>query len=265
MKGVSKTIGPVVGFVIILALALLGSSCASVDRTVNAPPMIEGAHFTGNKACADCHTNYARAFSSTAHSRLAAKDGKIEGMAGCESCHGPGSKHIAVGGGKGKFIANPGKEPAVCLNCHLEIQAQFNLPHHHPVPEGRMNCVQCHDPHGRETFKAPGGLAMARLNQTCSECHRDQARSHVFEHEAMREGCTVCHTMHGSINPKMLVQRDMNLCIKCHAQVAAPGALGSVIFIGRTPHNDRISQSTCWAAGCHSAVHGSNANSHLRY
>ncbi len=249
------------------SLAFSGSSCARVQRTLQAPgPLIEGATYTGNQSCSDCHTNYTRAFATSAHARLQAPEGKFHGMAGCESCHGPGSKHIQAGGGRGKFIVNPGKDPAACLNCHVEVSAEFRLPHRHPVLEGKMNCAQCHDPHGPDIMKpAGGGLAMARLNQSCAQCHREQTKTHVFEHEAMREGCTACHAVHGSVNPKMLVQRDANLCLKCHAQVSGSGVFSRFIFIGRIPHDGFLQQGTCWSAGCHSAVHGSNISSQMRY
>ena len=86
-----------------------------------------------------------------------------------------------------------------------------------------MSCVQCHDPHGGDILKPKGGLAMARQNESCAQCHREQTRPFVFEHEALREGCAVCHNPHGSINEKMLVESDPNLCLRCHAQVQAPG------------------------------------------
>ena len=88
-----------------------------------------------------------------------------------------------------------------------------------------MNCVQCHDPHGEDIFKPEGGLAMARQNETCAQCHREQTRPFVFEHPALREGCTTCHNPHGSINRMMLTQADNNLCFRCHAQAQEPGAV----------------------------------------
>ena len=103
---------------------------------------------------------------------------------------------------------------------------------------------------------------MARLNQTCAQCHRDQTRPFVYEHEAMREGCTVCHSVHGSVSAKMLVQRDANLCLKCHAQVANSA---SALFIGKMHHDQLIKLGTCWSAGCHNAIHGSNINTHMLY
>jgi DmsE family decaheme c-type cytochrome len=154
---------------------------------------------------------------------------------------------------------NPGKDPAACFNCHLQTHAEFNLPQHHPVLEGRMNCVQCHDPHGADIMKPARGLAMARLNESCAPCHREQTRPFVYEHEALREGCAVCHQPHGSINAKMLVERDANLCLRCHAQVQGPGAAGE-IFIGKVKHRDFVRMGGCWSTGCHTAVHGSNIN-----
>src|SRR5947208_3182209 len=214
-------------FVSAVALALVGlsvvlfSSCSTLDRTIVEPPRIEGAHFVGNKVCAECHSNITRVFPASPHARFYKDDLNWAATAGCESCHGAGSEHVRVGGGRGKFIVNPGKDPATCFQCHLEVHAEFNLPQHHPVIEKRMNCVQCHDPHGGDIMKPRGGLAMARLNESCASCHREQARPFVFEHAAMREGCTTCHNPHGSINAKMLVARDVRpifekSCFRCH-------------------------------------------------
>ncbi|HIG28871.1 MAG TPA: hypothetical protein EYQ50_14180 [Verrucomicrobiales bacterium] len=185
---------------------------------------------------------------------------------GCESCHGAGSKHVEVGGGWGRHIVNPKKNPEACLECHLGVEGEFHMPERHPVLEGIMNCAQCHDPHGGDIFKPSGGLAMARHNQMCAECHREQARTFVYEHEALREGCTTCHKPHGSINSKMLIEADANLCLKCHAQIAGarfspPGE----IFIGQANHTGRLMQGACWTSGCHTAVHGSNVSPQLRY
>jgi len=106
---------------------------------------------------------------------------------------------------------------------------------------------------------------MARLNETCAPCHRAQTRPFVFEHSALHEGCTVCHSSHGSVNAKMLVQRDANLCLRCHAQSAGPGAGGNQLYIGNVNHTAYVRLGTCWSSGCHTAVHGSNVDIRLRY
>jgi len=241
--------------VTVLLAALCINSCSTMPRTIFVPPEVPGANYVGNQACFECHTNYVRVFPASPHARIHIPGATNAGQSGCESCHGPGSKHIGVGGGRGQFIVNPGTDATACFNCHLETHAEFNLPQRHPVVEGKMNCVQCHDPHGADILKPAGGLAMARLNQSCAQCHRDQARPFVFEHEALREGCTVCHSPHGSINSKLLVERDNNLCLKCHAQ--QQGTSGQ-FFIGKFDHTTYLKWGGCWSAGCHTAVHGSN-------
>ena len=244
--------------------AALLSSCSTVTRTVSAPPPVEGAEFVGNKACADCHTNQVRTFAASPHGRMHADTLRLAGETGCESCHGPGSKHIAAGGER-QFIVNPGRDATTCFNCHLQTHAEFNLPHHHPLIEGKLNCVQCHDPHGTDIHKRRGSLAMARQNESCAACHREQTKRVIFEHEAMREGCATCHNPHGSVNAKLLTQRDVNLCLRCHAQVQGVGVPPGRVFIGSTDHTDYMRRSTCWAAGCHTALHGSNVDPKLRY
>ena len=257
---------PLAGLGIALTALLLAvaNSCSTTPHTVLVPPEMPGASFVGNSACFYCHSNYIRQFAASPHARVHFTGAGMSDQSGCESCHGPGSKHIAGGGGRGKFIVNPGRDAAACFRCHLETQAEFHLPHHHMVLEGRMNCGQCHDPHGSDIFKPAGGLAMAQLNENCAKCHREQTRPFVFEHEALREGCIVCHSPHGSVNRKLLVESDQNLCLKCHAQVQAAGTSGE-IYIGKVPHSTLVQQGTCWSGGCHSSIHGSNVSPLMRY
>ena len=245
-------------------ISLGSTSCGTTTKVaIVRPPEIEGATFAGNDACADCHTPIVDVFPSSPHARFHMDDQESIGSSGCESCHGPGSLHIKAGGGKGIFIHNPGDDSAACMECHQEIHAKFNLHNHHPVLEDLMNCVDCHDPHGRDMSKPFGGLAFARLNQSCAECHQEQARTFVFEHEAMREGCTECHDPHGSVNSKMLIQRDSNLCLKCHSQIQFPGS--GDIFIGKAPHSFSMQAGSCWTAGCHTQVHGSMVDPKMRF
>ena len=240
-------------------------SCAHLETTVVAPLDIPGAVYVGNQRCVDCHTNYVRRFPSSAHGRLQVEGARLEGLTGCESCHGPGSKHVEAGGGRGRFILNPGREPEACFRCHLETRTEFHLPQRHPVVEGRMNCVQCHDPHGLDIFKPSSGLFKSGPDETCATCHRTQSRPTTFPHEALREGCTLCHSPHGSINAKLLVQPDLNLCLRCHAQVQGPGVPPGQFVIGAINHTTFLSRGSCWASGCHTAVHGSDINAHLLY
>jgi predicted CXXCH cytochrome family protein len=256
----SKTAITIAGIVIAAVVTSI-ISCATGDRVVVPPAVIQGANFVGIETCALCHENITRGFKYTDHGRIriVGEPPRVEGQ-GCEACHGAGSLHMEAGGGRGTYIINPGKNPETCFECHKETKALFRLQYRHPVREGRMGCTSCHDPHGQDIYN-PKGMFVGRENETCAQCHREQARPRVFEHEALRDGCTSCHNVHGSINNKMLTERDNNLCLKCHAQIASPGT----VVIGDFAHTTRVLQGTCWSADCHTAVHGSDINAHLRY
>lgn len=235
-----------------------------------APPSIPGAEFVGTEACDACHSEIVRDFRTSTHARLQAK-GENAKMMGCEGCHGPGSKHVEAGGGRGTIV-NPHRDPEACFQCHLEVRAKFQLPHRHPVLEGKMSCSDCHNPHRGMAFKGGetnlpvavkgGGTRLLDENQACTQCHTAQRGPFVFEHGAVRQGCITCHSPHGSANQRMLTERNANLCFKCHFQEQK---LDGKIYIGDSDHTNRLPQGTCWSAGCHEAVHGSNVNGHFRY
>jgi predicted CXXCH cytochrome family protein len=252
-------------------------SCTTVHRTVVQLPDVPGANYIGSEQCDTCHDEIYKDFVTADHARLMAR-GTNALDAGCESCHGPCSTHSDSGGdvkppytftagretrssyGARLTTEPPRSEETVCYSCHADVRAQFELPDHHPVPEGRMTCTDCHDPHKGSIFKG-GGTSLLSENEMCLRCHQEQQGPYVFEHEALREGCTTCHNPHGSINTKLLTERDSNLCLKCHFQQVS----GGEILIGGSDHTLRLQQGTCWTSGCHEAVHGSRVNPSLRF
>jgi predicted CXXCH cytochrome family protein len=242
--------------------ALILISCATGGRAIMAPVSIPGAEFVGTSECATCHEEIVRDFKTADHAKLMAKGGNSIDM-GCESCHGAGSKHVEAGGGPGTII-NPDKNPDTCFQCHLDTKAQFSMPFAHQVLNGKMSCSDCHDPHKGSAHKG-GGTSLARANDTCTECHTAQRGPFVFEHDAVREGCTSCHSPHGSTNQKMLTERNSNLCLKCHFQQQVPADPAGAITIADRNHSGNMGSRTCWAAGCHEQIHGSNTGRHLRH
>jgi predicted CXXCH cytochrome family protein len=265
----------VIAGTIILLLAVI--SCRTVNRAVVVLPDVPGAKYIGSKECELCHEEIYKTFVTADHAKLIT-EGPNALSAGCESCHGPASLHSDTAGevkppysfSSGRPLASSlgarlSAEPAratetVCFQCHSDVRGQFNLPSHHPVPEGKMSCTECHSPHKGIAHKG-GSTRLLVQEENCLQCHPSQRGPHVFEHEAMREGCTACHSPHGAVNTKMLMVRDSNLCLKCHFQQVQ----GGVIKIGGSDHTLRIQQGTCWTAGCHEAVHGSRVNSSLRF
>ncbi|MGO8764979.1 MAG: cytochrome c3 family protein [Limisphaerales bacterium] len=264
----------ITGATVLLTAAI---SCTTVDRTAVVLPDVPGATYVGSDQCDTCHDDIYKNFVTADHARLMAQ-GNNALNAGCESCHGPCSTHMNSGGdtlppysftaGRGSRSSYgarltdvpPRSEETVCYQCHADVRAQFELPTHHPVPEGRMTCTDCHDPHTGSIFKG-GGTALLSENDMCLRCHQAERGPFVFEHQALREGCTTCHNPHGSINAKLLVDRDSNLCLRCHFEQYT----GTQILIGDSDHTLRLQQGTCWTAGCHEAVHGSRVNPSLRF
>jgi predicted CXXCH cytochrome family protein len=261
----------------VCALALAVISCQSVHRSVVVLPDVPGAKYIGAKECEQCHEQLYRDFQTADHARLVAQ-GPNALSAGCEACHGPCSVHSDSGGEtKPPFAFTAGRstgnsfgarEPVppaksvdnLCFQCHTDIRGKFSLPYHHPVPEGKLSCVDCHPPHKGSVF-AGGGTSLVSETESCFRCHPSQRGPYAFEHEALREGCTACHTVHGSVNAKMLTERDSNLCLKCHFQQVSGGRL----LIGGSDHSRRVQQGTCWTGGCHEAVHGSRVSQSLRF
>ncbi len=214
------------------------------------------AEYVGTETCAACHVKEYKEFQQSTHARIAIPGGAM--AQGCETCHGPGSLHAEAGGGKGVGgLINPRKDPSTCFECHTDKRAQFHLPYHHPVLEGKMSCADCHNAHG-EDVRPWSATTLADVNDACFKCHKDQRGPFVWEHEALREGCASCHQVHGSINQKMLLARDNNLCLRCHTQVNFP-------TIGNSSHSTRFLEGSCFSASCHTAPHGSNFDDHLRY
>lgn len=237
-------------------------SCVVSSRPMLAPPQIAGASLVGSQACTKCHTNIARGFHDATHAGLTVKaeDGTVRNVS-CESCHGGGSLHVKAG--TRQTILNPKIAPDTCLQCHPNTRAEFSLPHTHPVLAGKIACTQCHDPHQGEAHAAGGARSLqAQANATCAKCHPAQTGHFTFQHEALREGCVSCHSPHGSVNDKMLKARGTSLCYQCHFQ---PQSSGVQITHGGVNHSQNVIRGTCWTAGCHEAIHGSNVNSNLRY
>lgn len=241
------------------AWALAVISCTTASRTLVVPPHVPDAEFVGSAECAQCHGGIATKFVGATHAKLAVESAHAKEI-GCEACHGPGSVH-AQEGGTLFTIVNPGRTPETCFSCHLDKRGEFALPNAHPVHSGDMSCSDCHDPHeGPAT--GGGGIQLASVTDTCLKCHSAQRGPFVFEHEASREGCTVCHNPHGSVNAKMLRSRNQTLCLQCHFQEQR---VNNQIWIGGRDHSAFLSRGTCWSAGCHEAVHGSHVNSSLRF
>jgi len=247
---------------VLVFLGGVGLSKSANASEVSLQELLKKAKYVGTETCATCHDKEYKEFKLSTHARIS-NDKGTEGTAqGCEMCHGPGSIHVDAGGGKGIGIINPKKNPDTCFSCHMDKKMEFRLPYHHPVLEGKMSCVDCHDAHG-DNVRPGSATSIEGVNGVCFKCHKEQQGPFVFEHAALRDGCVSCHKVHGSINDKMLNIRDANLCLRCHIQTNFP-TIGGGSHAGNAL-SGRLSEGTCFSGGCHTAVHGSNFDAHLRY
>lgn len=139
-------------------------------------------------------------------------------------------------------------EANLCASCHQREVNEFRRSFHHPVPEGRMTCSDCHSLHpGKNQASKTAGRTGARTGQeACVKCHADKAGPFVYSHDPVSgnsgEGCAECHRPHGSGAPKMLTALSRGLCNQCHSDKAVTHYPGQ----------------TCWSSLCHAGLHGSN-------
>ena len=93
-------------------------------------------HYAGQSACFDCHQDIEEMKKLNKHSLIR-----------CETCHGPGAKHIESS--EASDIVKPaGRE--FCGKCHMKNAGkqkdaihQINLEEHNI----NKNCTECHNPH----------------------------------------------------------------------------------------------------------------------
>lgn len=196
-----------------------------------------GEHWRNDIGCTDCHSSH----SPTTGKNVAASITFV----GPANAQKPGFANL-------KLLKV--SDPQLCLQCHSEVKHQFQMPFHHKVFEGAMRCVDCHNPHGgfelKQTRLATGADA------ACIKCHADKQGPFVYEHAPVKtEGCTACHTPHGSANPRLLItSRVGQLCLTCHSAAHGVGAEEPA----GPQHNQNAQYANC--TNCHIKIHGSRTS-----
>jgi DmsE family decaheme c-type cytochrome len=201
------------------------------------------ATYVGNEVCQACHATQFEKFSGTMMGKIFLYNARNETeKRACENCHGPGSNHVAAGGGKGvgglvTFRKNSGESAKVqnepCLGCHQRgIQTYWEASPH----AGRgIACVNCHTLMQKTSDryqlakvddKTPFFNRRAEI-EVCGQCHLQRnAQLMRSSHMPLREGkmtCTSCHNPHGTPNPAQLKQTSINEnCYTCHTERRGP-------------------------------------------
>ncbi|MBK9130584.1 MAG: DmsE family decaheme c-type cytochrome [Gammaproteobacteria bacterium] len=191
-----------------------------------------------SQACLGCHEQAERL-----HWR-----GSTHEMSGvtCTSCH-------KIHG------ESPVPTMEICLDCHKSQRAKLQRTAHMPLREGKVTCMNCHNPHGGP---GPALLRTGSVNETCYQCHAEKRGPNIFEHPPVRENCANCHDPHGSNNPRLLKKRLPYLCQECHSVRQHVGTL----YNGEDLDNPNVRQLRGKACtNCHSRIHGSNHPAGARF
>jgi DmsE family decaheme c-type cytochrome len=217
------------GAVFLLALAInaapptLAAAPPEAGQTPQSPP----AQFVGSDTCLACHAEMDKGLIGTAHGN-AAHPRSPAAAQGCESCHGPGERHVedpTVETSIHKFTRMAPRDVSeTCLSCHTKSS--------HGLWEGsahdtrNLSCVTCHSVHTPQSPRAQ--LKTATEIETCANCHRAQVlKVKRISHMPLTEGkmqCSSCHNPHGSVNVKLLrVGNWINeSCVSCHTEKRGP-------------------------------------------
>lgn len=237
------------GLHLLIAVAAAGVvGIASQVRTSDgARPQGPPATLVGQETCATCHADLAAQYARSAHGHLAPFEQRGQ-PGGCESCHGPGSRHAQSGDPadirsfKDDVV---GREASrTCFTCHQMDQGMHWPGSTHDSSE--VGCTNCHVVHqSREvapglmpveggvprhtTAPAARGSLAKREPDLCFGCHQEKrAKFWSTSHHPVREGymrCSDCHQVHGTGQENTLLkssERPNDVCLTCHASKQGP-------------------------------------------
>jgi len=228
---------------------------APVDRSFKGENAVAAAE--ASESCMSCHQKGVK-------QALWAGSAHPQADVACSGCH-----KVHVNNDRALAKAT---QAEVCYACHKDQRIKANLPSRHPVPEGKMTCTDCHNPHGSA---GPKLVRRDSVNDTCFTCHAEKRGPFVHQHQPVTEDCGICHNPHGSAIGGMLKARAPLLCNQCHTPHIA-GGVGAVggqrgVFPPPGPGqsgpavnglSSGINTVNIWQGrscmNCHTQVHGSN-------
>ncbi len=214
----------------ILGLVAVGS-LLFLPSAEAAAPAVAGATYVGSEACKGCHEDQFKKLDATLHGRVLGERGRTTLQKhNCESCHGPGSKHIEdqanpafnVRFGK-KSTQSTAEQNAVCLQCHEKGKRLFWQGSQHDSRD--VSCTTCHSVKSPQS--ARGQLSSPDQLSLCKQCHAVSVAQQLnWSHMPIREGklqCSSCHNVHGTITEKLIPENSINEnCYRCHTDKRGP-------------------------------------------
>src|ERR1051326_78410 len=157
--------------------------------------------FVGSNACKTCHADLWLNFYKNPHFKSLASGKEPPERTGCESCHGPGQKHVEARGGRTTipraFSLMPPKQALeTCLDCHARDLSRSNIRRsEHTLND--VACTSCHSIHHSPT---PKYLLAKTQRELCYTCHAAQrAQFSMPSKHRVNEGFMQCSDSH---NPR---------------------------------------------------------------
>ncbi len=211
----------------VLGLALAAGVLMAARLTAAAAG--EGQGYVGSEVCQGCHQELFSGFQKHDPHWKAVGDPKVPSqMQGCESCHGPGQKHVDTGDPTSlvSFKGASGLDRSeACLKCHSGQRELFQFrrsPH-------KLTSVACNDCHQIHSPPQAAHRLKAKETELCLSCHQElRGKLQMPSRHKVLEGaikCTDCHTPHGTRTRASLRKWNKfndDVCFECHAEKRGP-------------------------------------------
>jgi len=204
------------------------------------------SQFDGKSTCLNCHNG-------DHFSDWVMSDHNSADMS-CGACHTIHTDYAPM---------TTGSINKMCTDCHLDVKAAAFMPSHHPLQEGNMSCLDCHNPHGGDAALTHDGST----RELCFTCHAEKEGPFIFEHAPANEDCLLCHSPHGTVADNLLIQNEPTLCLNCHSMHFHASIEGwdGAFPDPLAPERSGVSTPDGWKKGmltkctqCHSEIHGSD-------
>jgi DmsE family decaheme c-type cytochrome len=249
------------------------ASSVSSGASSSNPP----SDYVGAEVCKTCHEDIYQGWEKSSHWKTMLDAKQDPSHQGCESCHGPGSAHVAGGGDLTKifvFKEHSTKQiNARCLTCHAGGTQHMNaINSEHSKND--VSCISCHSPHHAE---AKEFLLVKSQPELCYTCHLDKKAQFAMPfHHRVNEGliqCSDCHNVHGTVGPKQVRTSSTQdaICFTCHTDKQGPFVYEHsavkidgcsschLVHGGPNPHMLRLSNVNLLCLQCHTTSSFSSA------
>ena len=200
---------------------------AATCKPTPRPAPGQAVALVGEDTCLTCHDDKRKGYEGTPHA-VKSDPRTPAAKQSCETCHGPGGKHVEDPAANTlKNLKQAGKPTvinATCTTCHSRQKHVLWAGSQHETRG--LACSTCHSVHSPKSEDKQ--LKEVTQRELCATCHRDKiSKLDRSGHMPVRERkmeCTSCHNVHGTTNVRLLRKGDSisELCTSCHADKRGP-------------------------------------------